>query len=210
MGRRSDHTREELKNLAIMAATEIIDQEGYQALTARKLASKIGYTVGTLYLVFQNIDDLIVQLNLRTMDLLYDNLTQAMARCQSPESGLLTLGRTYIAFAKQHPHRWSLLFEHRRKEKDELPDWYVEQAQKPFVLVEQWLKALQPSRSQQDVQIAAQALWGSVHGIAILALTDRLGIRSAGSANDLLDNLMESFIKGYEIYQEPLVSRFGS
>ena len=43
MARRTDHTREELKDLIINAAWTIIETEGAPGLTARKLASAIGY-----------------------------------------------------------------------------------------------------------------------------------------------------------------------
>ncbi|MFC1797586.1 helix-turn-helix domain-containing protein [Pseudomonadota bacterium] len=33
-------------------------EHGYEGLSARKVAAAIGYTVGTLYLVFENLDDL--------------------------------------------------------------------------------------------------------------------------------------------------------
>ena len=59
MARRSDHSREELREMALAATEEIIDQQGLAGLTARKVAAGIGYTVGTLYLVFRNLDDLI-------------------------------------------------------------------------------------------------------------------------------------------------------
>ena len=53
MARRSDHSREELREMAITAAEQIVVEQGYEGLSARKVAAAIGYTVGTLYLVFR-------------------------------------------------------------------------------------------------------------------------------------------------------------
>ena len=59
VGRRSDHTRAEIRSMAVDAAEVLVVREGYGGLTARKVAAQIGYTVGTLYLVFQNLDELV-------------------------------------------------------------------------------------------------------------------------------------------------------
>ena len=56
MGRRSDHSREEIQAMAIAAAAKLVETEGFQSLTARKVAKAIGYTVGTLYHVFRNFE----------------------------------------------------------------------------------------------------------------------------------------------------------
>ena len=63
MARRSDHTRAELKDLALEAARSIVREKGVSALSTRKLADRIGYTSGTIYQVFQNRDDLVEQMN---------------------------------------------------------------------------------------------------------------------------------------------------
>ena len=57
MARRSDHSREELYELALEKAGEIAEKEGLRGLTARGVAREIGYTIGTLYNIFEDLDD---------------------------------------------------------------------------------------------------------------------------------------------------------
>ena len=63
MGRRNQHTREELRSIALQAAEELVVAHGLAGLSARKVVARIGYTVGSLYMVFRSLDDLIVQTN---------------------------------------------------------------------------------------------------------------------------------------------------
>lgn len=63
MGRRNEHTREELREISLRAAEQLVTAHGLDGLSARKVASAIGYTVGSLYMVFRNLDDLILQMN---------------------------------------------------------------------------------------------------------------------------------------------------
>ena len=80
MARRADHTREELHRMALDAAREIVDAEGLRGIKARKIMDKIGYTVGTLYQLFDDLDDLIVHMNTETLDALYEDCPTRMPR----------------------------------------------------------------------------------------------------------------------------------
>lgn len=75
MGRRNDHSRDELKDMVIVAAEKILVEEGYSKLTTRRIAKEIGYTVGSLYMVIKNVDDLMLLLNARTLQLLLEKLS---------------------------------------------------------------------------------------------------------------------------------------
>ena len=57
MGRRSSHTAEELRELILDASTALISEGGLASLSAREVARRIGYSPGTLYNVFENLDD---------------------------------------------------------------------------------------------------------------------------------------------------------
>ena len=59
MARRSDHSREQLADMAVAAATALAERDGLRGVTARGVAREIGYTVGTLYNVFDNLDDVL-------------------------------------------------------------------------------------------------------------------------------------------------------
>ena len=76
MARRADHSREELCEIAMQAAERIVETDGLRALTARNVADAIGYSPGTLYNLFANLDELILQLNGRTLDALHDRLAR--------------------------------------------------------------------------------------------------------------------------------------
>ena len=99
MARRSEHSREELHEMALAAAEQLVVENGLEGLSARKVAKAIGYTVGTLYLVFENIDVLILQVNERTLDRLYARMDRARANARGARDYLLQLGEVYISFA---------------------------------------------------------------------------------------------------------------
>jgi len=197
MARRSDHSREELREMTITAAEHIVVEQGYAGLSARKVAAAIGYTVGTLYLVFENLDDLILHINARTLDRLHARMTESQAHCSDASDCLLQLGQVYIQFADDDPHRWSMVFEHRYPEGQVLPAWYQEKVVRMFALVEEGLEPLAGHHTRDEMTQASRALWGGVHGICILALTDNLGIAGVNSVQDLTKILITNYLKGF-------------
>jgi Uncharacterized protein conserved in bacteria len=197
MARRGEHSREEIRGMALAAAERIVAQQGYTGLSARKIAAEIGYTVGSLYLVFRNLDDLILHINVRTLDQLSSTLDQAIATCAQPEACLIALGRAYIRFASEQRHRWRLIFEHRLPEDEALPAWYKDQVMGLFDKVERQLSFLAPQHSRQEIGLAARALWGGVHGICVLALTGKLDVVGVQSVVGLAESLIKNYLAGF-------------
>src|SRR5210317_2427063 len=197
MARRSDHSREELKEMALSAAEKIVVEQGYDGLSARKVATAIGYTVGTLYLVFENLDDLILHINARTLDRLHASMIESQAQCGDASNCLLQLGQVYIDFADEDPHRWAMVFEHRFSEDQVVPAWYRERIARMFALVEEALEPLAEQHTRAEVTQASRALWGGVHGICILALAGNLGVAGVDSVQDLTQTLITNYLRGF-------------
>jgi AcrR family transcriptional regulator len=197
MARRSDHSREELREMALSAAEQIVSEQGYEALSARKVASAIGYTVGTLYLVFENIDDLLLQVNARTLDRLHRRMSRVKSRTDDPAGYVVRLGESYLRFANDDPHRWTMVFEHRLSDGREVPDWYQQKVSRMFALIEQGLEPFRKGHSEADMTQAARAIWGGVHGICILAISDNLGIAGVDSVQRLTESLIRNYLQGF-------------
>ena len=194
MGRRNEHSREELRELALQAAIQIINEQGLSGLSTRKIATAIGYTVGSLYLVFKNLDDLVLQINARTLDELYTVINRTARQHEPPEQCLLALGHTYFQFVMDQPQRWRMLFEYHRSQRTPLPSWYQKKIARLFNLVEKPLQKILRAPHIQACVKDARALWGSVHGICILA--DKLEVVGVHSIPQLLELLITTYLAG--------------
>ncbi len=196
MARRSDHSRDEIREMALAAAERLINAQGYKGLSARKVATEIGYTVGTLYLVFKNQEEFILHINSRTLDELYQAMETTISTQQVPGDCIKALCRTYYDYAAAHSKRWLLIFEHALPDKDALPDWYQQRITRGFEMLEQVLEPIVATHNQQQVGKAARVLWGSVHGITMLAVTRKLDVVGVDSVYELIDSLVENYLAG--------------
>jgi AcrR family transcriptional regulator len=197
MGRRGEHSRDELRAMALAAAAELVGRHGLAALSARKVAARVGYSPATLYQLFRNIDDLILQVNATTLE----RLAAAVQRASCPElpapARLQAMARAYLRFSHRHGSHWSALFEHRLASRQTLPAWYRQRISALFAPAEAVMASLAPDRPPPQVRLAARALWSGVHGICLLARDGKIGVTGIGSAQAAVDALLGYFLDGY-------------
>ncbi|MDH5325970.1 MAG: TetR/AcrR family transcriptional regulator [Gammaproteobacteria bacterium] len=209
MARRSDHSKDEIREMALAAASALADRHGLSGISARKVATDIGYTVGTLYLVFKNLDDVILHVNAQTLDQLFSQLREATQDCKEPTQCILAMARAYVGFATRYPKRWSMVFEHNLPEGEPVPDWLALKVNDMFELVETQLISLIPpqheigvggsdlvNNSTSERQQVSRTIWCGVHGICALAVTGKLEIGGAESINVLTDSLIKNYLAG--------------
>jgi AcrR family transcriptional regulator len=198
MGRRSAHTAEELRELIIQAATELIQESGFGGLSAREIARRISYSPGTLYNVFEDLDDLVLTIEGRLLDQLTSALTDIPPGGDAGDK-VRRLAEVYVAFTRGNPKLWNLLFEHHLPAGREVPAWYQQKLEGLMSKVEE---ALQPLVGEdvdpEMVRRSAKTLWAGVHGITSLSTADKLSIISTDSAGDLLDDLVSTHLAGLE------------
>jgi len=198
MARRSDHSREELYELALGAAERIVEVDGFRALTARNVADAIGYSPGTLYNLFENLDGMIVHLNGRTLDNLHDRLASAAA-IGVPDKDIHELLNGYLGFLEDHPNLWSTLFEYSLPEGDTLPDWYLRKISMVLGLVERALSPLFDENEEEKLGQAARILWASLHGICSLSESGKLDVVTSQSVREMAEGMMFHFITGLQV-----------
>ncbi len=182
--------------MALDAAAALLEEQGPERLTTRAVAGRIGYTAGSLYFLFRNRDDLVLQTNERTLDELRAGIDSALADCPTPRAALLAMGRAYLSFAAAHPARWRLIFEHGLHEPIELPASLTNKIDELFGLVAGYLAALTPERDPHAVRRSAQSLWGGVHGITVLAVTGKLEVGGSDPAESLIQDLIGHYLVG--------------
>ena len=195
MGRRSDHTREELFEMAMQEARLIVAEESWRKLTARALAKRMGYSVGTLYNLFGNIDDLILHLNASTLESLHNEMSQVEITGE-PITDMEALLECYLNFLSSNAYLWAILFEHSLPDGQDLPDWYMVKVGALLGNVENAISPLFSDEDSQARKDAAATIWASLHGIGSLAGTNKLDTVTNSSFEDMAKSFIHTYIAG--------------
>lgn len=194
LARRSDHTREQLLSMALDVTEQLLAEQRMGGISVRQIASKMGYTVGTLYTLYTNLNDLMMHVYARTLDRLFEDCQDRIKQLDDPADRIRACGRVYMELANTRPNAWEMLFSQNLKREKE-HEWVEAKIGRLFTMLNGLLGELKPKKSKAEVERAAKLLWGSVHGITVLSLQDR--IKDEQSDLPLTDELITCFLKGW-------------
>jgi AcrR family transcriptional regulator len=140
----------------VAVARQLLEEEGHEKLTMRRLADRLGMRAPSLY---KHLPDK-QALETALISIGFEEWTVAFERAAASEDPLTALVAVYRTFAREHPHLYRLMTE-RRLDRGRLPPGLEERAAAPFVA------AVGGDRD------AARALWAFAHGMTILELNER-------------------------------------
>lgn len=199
MGRRGDHTYKQLTDMIIKAAYNLMEKEGYNKISTRKIASEIGYTVGTLYNIFENLDDIFVHVNSLTLDKLHNALIQALKKAENSNpkiQPIKVLADTYIKFSQENFHLWCALFEYKLPNDQVIPKWYIEKINNLHRFVTETIMSFDSRITSESIKEVVMVIWSAIHGICALSIKGKLDRAGSQSAQVLIDNFLNNYLRG--------------
>jgi AcrR family transcriptional regulator len=168
MGRRSDHTRSELEALFIDEGWRQLAEVGLARFSARDVAKRVGYSIGTLYNLFGSYDGLMLAINARTLKLWTAHLKAQLAL--AGEDRIACLVRAYFEFSEHNPRAWIAIYEHHMVDWGAAPDWYQDAASELMAIVVAEIALVLPGKTPEAVVTLARSLLATVHGHCAFAL----------------------------------------
>ena len=200
MARRSEHSQEEIKQMVLQAAEYIVQEQGYSALKVRKIAADIGYTVGSIYMVFSNMNDLNMHIKARTWQKLLLYLEMDFEQHSHDPVTLASiehLAIAYLDFTVLNKGLWRMLFEHQLPIAETIPDWYLQENKRVLAFFYLVLKQLNTTHSDVRVQQAVQTLMKSVQGVCMQLVIQPASEDNLKVAKDDIVLLVDCFMRGW-------------
>jgi AcrR family transcriptional regulator len=142
---------------------------GFARFSAREVAKRIGYSIGTIYNVMGTHDALILAINAITLDLWRDHLAARLAG--SGPDRLHTAIEAYFEFAILHRHAWTAIYDFRLPEGSEPPEDYAEKVATITGIVTGVVADALPPKARDDAPALARSLLAAVHGHCFFTLS---------------------------------------
>lgn len=200
LAERKEREKNELRELILLKAKEIIQRDGQDKLSIRKIATEIEYSPATIYLYFQDKDEILYQMMDKGFELMAEQMQQVYHE-PSAIKRLFLIGRSYLNFGTENQDWYDLMFNSIS------PMNHIERCKAEWghgiaifeFLVSTCREALAESgKKEVDERIMALQLWSTVHGLISLANTQRLLIvdSNCGQGHDceLIDKTMENIM----------------
>ncbi len=170
---RRERERLDTREKILDAARDLFISEGYDAVTMRQIAQRIEYSPTAIYFHFPDTESLFRELC--AMDFLaLGEMMREIATIADPLERLRRTGQAYVGFALEHPNHYRLMFMTPHpvepSEVDGVDRGNPDKDAYAFLkatLAECIARGLfRPEL--QDVELLAQTLWASVHGVVSL------------------------------------------
>ncbi|OSM04191.1 putative transcriptional regulator TetR [Magnetofaba australis IT-1] len=184
--------------MALQESRRIVAKEGLEGLTARRVAGAMGYSVGTLYNLFGNLDGLIMALNARTVAELQLALAQTRAEAADADVAEVVerMAQLYQLHVRDNAGVWRAVFDHHLGKQREVSAEYRHSIAAALAELEQALAPLYGA-DHAACATAARTLWSALHGICSLALEDRLTVVGAPEdPQEMARLLVRNFLRG--------------
>lgn len=107
---RIQRLKEDTRANILDAALQIVKEEGWQALSMRKIADKIEYTAPIIYEYFLNKEGILLELTRKGYIILSGDIRAARDRHHTPESQLEAMWIAYWDFAFQYKEFYQLMY----------------------------------------------------------------------------------------------------
>lgn len=194
--------KDEVRRSIIDAGHELLSKGGSEALQARVIAKHVGISVGSIYNLVGDMDALHRLVNSELLDALGVMGSQVIAdldqrNVSDLRTRLLALSHAYLEFVTDHQNQWNALLAFNRKTSSEdTPDWYMVRLEMLFEIISDNLTDTPIGRDEKQRQVAARALWSSVHGIVTNSFVGRDDKIMRESTIAQIDLLISVFVRG--------------
>lgn len=189
----------ELKDRIIETARELLLKNGYRNISLRKIAREVGVSATSIYLHFENKDDLIHTLMEQAIDRLNDLLEKKANREKDPIQKLEDLAHAYVNFALNNPREYQIIFLFSSDEMSRYPVEKFRKARRGYELVHAVLEegVKQGLITEEQPRLAAYTFWAQLHGVMSVVLSKRLDTRI--DQKEFIEEAIEHIIHGYQL-----------
>ncbi len=198
---RNDNDKFDLREKILAAARRMVLENGFASLSIRKLAEKVGYAPGTIYLYFQNRDEITREICVRGFVQLSEAI-KSVADISEPVERLYALLHAYTDFAVENPETYRLSFMEDPKFTEEMfraapletEQGAGRQAFAEIVKVVRELKENGKLAAEADENLIAEMFWTGVHGVVSLKLI--YPAFPTSNTTTLVDKMIQTLLNG--------------
>lgn len=157
----------DLKEACIVAAREVIAEEGVEGLSMRDVARKLNISHQAPYRHFPDRDHLLAEI-MRRCFVDFAQYLDAKSKAH-PEDELMGMGEAYMSYAASKPLEYRLMFGTPWPDPASHPE-LIHYAIHAFDLLRQHLlkKCGNTASSKKQAELQAMFIWSSLHGMATI------------------------------------------
>lgn len=172
------------RRLITATARKLAEQEGWDAVTTRRLSTEIEYSQPVLYKHFSGMEDITASVAIEGFGELADALRTARGGATDGRAVLARVAHAFIAFARDNPALFDAMFTRATTLPFAAPDT-------PAELTEAFAElraAVDLVAGPRDADTLTEVVWAALHGLVSLDRSARLRPDHHAARVDILIN----------------------
>ncbi len=195
-------SKDKIQENLVNKGRELIRKKGAEFLTARKLSDASGYSVGTIYNQFGNMDNFILIQNYLTLEQLYTALIK-LQTSGTPYQRLNLYVREFIRFVIENKNLWFLVHNfHLLNNKRHFSKIYLKRVVQITKLIEREFKNMFPEIEFPELTLSIQVLWLSLFAISSFLTTDALDSFSKINKHTICELFLNTYLAGIKVLEK--------
>ena len=169
-----------LKQALIDAGIRIINKEGEQGLSLRKVAAACGVSHSAPYAHYKDKDELLSAIKASVTEQFTEYLYKAVVgmKEESTEKAIIAMGRSYVKFFIDNPDYYQFLFYNQKITVHLMTGEIHEEDYPPYLLLKELFfrhldeKSIKLSDEEKEIELIK--IWSTVQGIASIACMENV------------------------------------
>ncbi len=191
-----------IQEILVNKGRELIREKGADFLTARKLSEASGYSVGTIYNQFGNMDNFILIQNYLTLDSLYLRLDRLQTSGTAYQR-LNLYAREFIDFVLENKNLWFMVHNfHLLNNNRRFSKIYLRRVVQITQLVDNAFKTLFPGIEVPERLLSLEVLWLSLFSLSAFLTTDTLDSFTKINKKTLCELLLNTYLAGMKVLEK--------
>ncbi|OKL39700.1 TetR/AcrR family transcriptional regulator [Pontibacter flavimaris] len=189
---RKKRHKEEVRTSILAAAWQLVLQDGWQALSIRRIAEAIEYSVPVIYDHFTNKEAILLELTKQGFRQLNQELIRAKDKAKSPEEQVEAMAYAYWKFAFDNPAYYQVMYGLGIPSCETVNQ--ISELGTFSELILQPIKELIASGKlpETDPFLKLHTFWSMLHGLVSINM-----MGSGENKNELNGLVLQDFIRGF-------------
>lgn len=194
--------KENIQNLLLRIGREMVQKNGTEALTVRKLSEASGCSVGAIYNQFSNMDNFILIQNYMTLETLAKSLNK-IKQTDNAFTDLNTFLETFVQYVLDNKNLWHLLYRfHINNAHHSYTYFYMRQIVQIIRIIKSLLQKIVPQMERPERILSAQILWMTIFALSSLLTNDVLDTFSKVNKKTICQIVANTYVAGLSVLEQ--------
>lgn len=188
---RREAQKKAIREAILVASRNIVTNEGWQAVSIRKIADAIGYSLPVVYDYFKSKDAILEEFVKNGFAMLTEEITFAKDKLTEPTAQLEAIGDAYFNFAFKHSEYYQMMFGlgmptcEMVREVEEIGNF-------SGTVISTMQKMMTPPVIKEQTILKFHTFWSILHGLTSINM-----VNVAATPNRLQQQVLQDAIQGF-------------